>query len=251
MKIDSLQFEDQSNELTVNLCPNPFKKDSYIGKIARQTVTLNTLARRIKENDTGLSDYTIFNVAGQLKKECLKALKRGQAVNILGLGTIYIIPNGSISAASPRDALSKKLTLRFTPSEDALSAVSDVKINLIPLSDSSPKINMIESLPKGNDGEVFAGRITRISGDKLRIAGDGSGIFLYKTDENGEIINESEIRISEDFVIRNTRSLLEFYIPDDIESGEYRIKLLTRFLAKDLMRKSLESALSNIITIRA
>ena len=67
MKIDSLQFEDQSNELTVNLCPNPFKKDSYIGKIARQTVTLNTLARRIKENDTGLSDYTIFNVAGQVK----------------------------------------------------------------------------------------------------------------------------------------------------------------------------------------
>lgn len=74
MKNDSLQFEDKSNELTVKLRSNPFNRNTYIGSIARQTVSLNTLARRIKENDTGLSDYTIFNVAGQLKKESLKAL---------------------------------------------------------------------------------------------------------------------------------------------------------------------------------
>lgn len=251
MKNDSLQFEDKSNELTVKLRSNPFNRNTYIGSIARQTVSLNTLARRIKENDTGLSDYTIFNVAGQLKKESLKALQRGQAVNVLGLGTLYMIPDGSFSATSASGALSKKLTLRFSPSEDALDAVSDVKINFVAVSDNSPQINSVEPFPKSESGEFTAGKMVHINGDRLKIAGEESGIFLCALDEDGIPVAGSEVKIEEGQIIRNKVKELEFFIPAGIKAGNYQIKLVTRYLNSSKERKSSLSTMSDTIRITA
>ena len=204
-----------------------------------------------KENDTGLSDYTIFNVAGQLKKESLKALQRGQAVNILGLGTLYMIPDGTFSVSSPNDALSRKLTLRFSPSEDALNAVSDVKINFVAVSDSSPQINSVEPIPRGESDEFIAGKMIHISGDKLKIAGKGSGIFLCRVDAEGTPIAGSEVQVEEGLIIRNKTKELDFFIPAGIETGDYQIKLITRYLSATKERKSIISTMSDTIHITA
>ena len=252
MSQDSLQLSDTGNKLTVTLHKNPFDAQSYIGSISRQTVTLNTLAKRIKENDAGLSEYTIFNVAGQLKKEALNAIKRGQAVNVLGLGTLYMVPDGTVSLYSPDDALSKKISLRFTPSSDATDAVSDLKINLVTVSDPAPQINSIMSLPSVDGENVFkAGKAISISGDKLKIGGEDSGIFLCKADDEGNVSSAAQVQVGERLIVRNKMRELEFFIPSDLAPGSYRIKLVTRSSGGSTMRKTALTALSDTISITA
>ena len=249
MKQDSLQFMDKNNELTVSLRVNPFDSTTYLGCVARQTINLNVLAKRIRENDTGLSDYTIFNVAGQLKREMLKALCRGQAVNVLGLGTLYLTVDGTVPADSPDSVLSKKLKVHFTPSDDALQAAGGVKINLMTMPDVSPRISLVESYPRGDSGAEFvAGKAVHIRGDRLKIAGKDSGIFLCRADGTGASVQD--VQIPENLIMVNRTRELEFFIPADIVSGEYRIKLVTRYVSSSWMRKSgAVSAMSDIIYI--
>ncbi len=96
---DSLQIKDEDNKLVIALRNNPFstEKRNFIGSIPRDTLTISNLAARVKDGDRGLDEYTVLKAAGLLKKECLMAIRRGQAVNLMGLCTCPADGNGSIS----------------------------------------------------------------------------------------------------------------------------------------------------------
>ncbi|MBP5158207.1 MAG: hypothetical protein ILP18_10100, partial [Treponema sp.] len=107
---DSLQIKDEDNKLVIALHNNPFstEKRNYIGSIPRDTLTISNLAARVKDGDRGLDEYTVLKAAGLLKKECLRAIRRGQAVNLMGLCTMFIVPEGTVDGENPSAALSQK-----------------------------------------------------------------------------------------------------------------------------------------------
>ena len=92
--------------------------------------------------------------------------------------------------------------------------------------------------------------MVHISGERLKVAGEGSGIYLIRTDENGNPADSNPVKISDELIVRNKLRELEFFIPAGLEAGNYRIRIATRYVASGPERKSLVSCMSEVITIR-
>ena len=253
---DSLKIKDEDNKLVIALHTNPFssEKKNYIGSIPRDTLTLSNLAARVKDGDRGLDEYTVLKSAGLLKKECLGAIRRGQAVNLLGLCTMFIAPEGTVDGTNPSAALSQKLALHFSPTAEARDAVSGLKITKVIVNDGQPQIDGMLRLPGEEISNTFtAGKAIRLTGTRLKVAGEGSGLYLCPADENGTISEDKSdwIQIPESQFARNKPGKLEFFIPDDVSEGNYRIKLRTFFCSGKKDLKSAISTVSDVITIRS
>ena len=251
---DSLQIKDEDNKLVIALHTNPFssEKKNYIGSIPRDTLTISNLAARVKDGDRGLDEYTVLKAAGLLKKECLMAIKRGQAVNLLGLCTMFIAPEGSVDSSNPKAALTQKLTLHFSPTAEALESVSGLKITKVIVNDCLPQIDGMLRLPGEEVSNSFmAGKAIRLTGSKLKIGGKDAGLFLCPADDNGNISKErtdwTEIPLNQ-FSCNKPRRL-EFFIPDNQPMGSYRIMLRTSYCSNTTERKTAISAVSEPITI--
>ena len=253
---DSLQIKDEDNKLVIALHTNPFspEKRNFIGSIPRDTLTISNLAARVKDGDRGLDEYTVLKAAGLLKKECIRAIRRGQAVNLMGLCTMFTAPEGTVDGANPSSALSQKLALRCSPTVEAQEAVSGLKITKVIVNDSQPQIDGMLRLPGEEVSNTFtAGKAIRLTGAKLKIAGVDSGLYLCPADENGTISQDKAnwIRIPESQFSCNKPGKLEFFIPDDVAEGTYRIKLRTFFCHGKQNLKSAISTVSDVIQIRS
>ena len=253
---DSLKIKDEDNKLVIALHTNPFssEKKNYIGSIPRDTLTISNLAARVKDGDRGLDEYTVLKSAGLLKKECLGAIRRGQAVNLLGLCTMFIAPEGTVDGTNPSAALSQKLALHFNPTAEARDAVSGLKITKVIVNDGQPQIDGMLRLPGEEISNTFTtGKAIRLTGTRLKISGEDSGLYLCPADENGTISEDKSdwIQIPESQFACNKPGKLEFFIPDDIAEGSYRIKLRTFFCSGKKDLKSAISTVSDVITIRS
>ncbi len=252
---DSLQIKDEDNKLVIALHTNPFspEKRNFIGSIPRDTLTISNLAARVKDGDRGLDEYTVLKAAGLLKKECLRAIRRGQAVNLMGLCTMFIAPEGTVDGTNPSAALSQKLALRFSPTAEAQDAVSGLKITKVIVNDGQPQIDGMLRLPGEELSDTFtAGKAVRLIGNKLKVAGEGSGLYLCPADENGNISQDNAdwIQIPENQFSCNRPRQLEFFIPDGIAEGKYRIKLWTFFSKNGQNLKTAISTVSDVIKIQ-
>ena len=253
---DSLKIKDEDNKLVIALHTNPFssEKKNYIGSIPRDTLTISNLAARVKDGDRGLDEYTVLKSAGLLKKECLGAIRRGQAVNLLGLCTMFIAPEGTVDGTNPSAALSQKLALHFSPTAEARDAVSGLKITKVIVNDGQPQIDGMLRLPGEEISDTFtAGKAIRLTGTRLKVAGEGSGLYLCPADENGTISEDKAdwIQIPESLFACNKSRQLEFFIPDDIAEGSYRIRLKTFFSKSGQNLKTAISTVSDVIQIRS
>ncbi|MCR5621657.1 MAG: DUF4469 domain-containing protein [Treponema sp.] len=252
---DSLQIRDEDNKLVIALRNNPFstEKRNFIGSIPRDTLTISNLAARVKDGDRGLDEYTVLKSAGLLKKECIRAIRRGQAVNLLGLCTMFIAPEGTVDGENPAASLSQKLALRFSPTEEARKAVSGLKITKFIVNDGQPQIDGMLRLPGETPSDSFvAGKAVRLVGSRLKVAGEDSGLYLCPADANGNISSDRAdwTKIAEDQFSCNRPRRLEFFIPDDIAEGSYCIALRTSFNGSKKERKKAISTVSGVIKIQ-
>ena len=251
---DSLRINDEDNKLVIALHSNPFskEKDSYIGSIPRDTLTISNLAARIKDSDRGLDEYTVLKAAGLLKKECLTAIRRGQAVNLMGLCTMFIAPEGTVDANNPSTALSQKLALRFTPTAEARDIASGMKITKVIVNDGQPQIDGMQSLPGEIPTDRFrAGKAVRLIGNRLKVAGENSGLFLCPADKDGNISKDGTdwIQVEKAQFSFNKPKRLEFFIPDGTPPGSYRITLKTSYGCNGRDLKTAISTVSKVIDI--
>ena len=252
---DSLQIKDEDNKLVIALRTNPFssEKKNFIGSIPRDTLTISNLAARVKDSDRGLDEFTVLKAAGLLKKECIRAIRRGQAVNLMGLCTMFIAPEGTVDGANPSSALSQNLALRFSPTAEAQDAVSGLKITKVIVNDGQPQIDGMLRLPGEELSDTFtAGKAVRLTGTRLRVAGNDSGLYLCPADGNGNISqNRADwIQKLQDQFSCNRPKQLEFFIPDDVAEGSYRIMLRTSFCNCRKELKTAISTVSDVIKIR-
>lgn len=118
-------FSDTNGMGEVKLYVNnlPSGKRFY-GRFDRATVDMKTLIARIKEKGTATSKIDMLAVVGHVKEEIVAAVKNGEAVNLMDLGTVFISPIGSVNSTSGDEEMS--LTVKFTPSILLKDAVREV-----------------------------------------------------------------------------------------------------------------------------
>lgn len=167
--------------LSVTLRKNQFsaEENSFIGRVTRNTVTLENLIASISEKNAGVSPYMIQHMANLLGDEMLSAYQNAKAVDVLGLGTLYISVAGSVSGENPGESSIPGFKLNFTPSSRAQETVDSLKVDKVIIADSSPVIDIIiNTFNQNEEHNLIKGKGVKNSGSKLKLLDDDAGIWF-------------------------------------------------------------------------
>ena len=249
-----INFEDTDGKGTVTLVQNPFDTGSkYYAKFDRTTINIDHLIARIQKKEVGTNAITAKHFASLFKADILEALSRGEAVNLLDLGTLYIAPNGKISGDTPETANIQGFQVKFTCSKLTNQAVSSIAIKKIVMSDTNPIIGEMTDLYTGLTGfEFTAQKSMRIDGTRLKISGDEGGVFFAPVTEKGNPDEDETKWIKVEKLFRNAAKILEFFLPASLETETpYCIVLKTNSTKGNQTKKNYSIVNSEIVTIKA
>ena len=247
-------FKNADSILSVTLRKNLFATEgkSFVGRVTRNTVTLENLIASITEKNEGISPYMIQHVANLLRDEMLKACQNAKAVDVLGLGTIYISVAGSVSGENPGESSIPGFKLNFTPSPSAQEALDSIKVDKVIIANSNPVIDrIINTFDQNEERKLFKGKGVKIVGSKLKILGDDSGIWFAPLDSEGNANKDEEswLSVNQKTISHNKPKMLEFYVPDNLSDTNYKIVIRTRYCSGDKELKSPITAFSKTVTI--
>ena len=213
-----------------------------VGKVSERTVSLRNIIADIKKNHKCfLTEETLFYAAQTLGEAYFERLRRGFAVDVLGLGKIYHALDGTF--VSQHDVPSKrpKIVPRFTPSKVVAAACKKLKCMNLYESDVSPKIYTVETFPRGANGEVAVRSLIKVSGRNIKVAGEGAGVFFVpKTD--GETV-----AVPPEKIWKNFPQSLEFHIPNDVMPGTYDLEVRTRWSRSGRVKNEMCCAAAEIV----
>ena len=246
------KFLDSEGSGKITLYANRLnERRIFYGKFERNTIDTNTLIARIQKRKAGTNELALQQTAGFLKEEILEALSRGESVNVLDLGTMYLSINGKYNGKTFDSGEKQLFAAKFTPSQLANSAISKVGIKEISVADNSPVITSVTNvITDKTDGMLTKGKSVHIKGERLKIGGEKGGVFLCPLNENKEPVQDESSWIPCTVITWNTAKNLEFFLPDELESGaEYKILLRTYYRKKDEFSKSAREVFSEVVTI--
>lgn len=247
-------LENSSSILSVTLHENKFTNDgTYYATVSRNTATFKNILSEIAEDNKGMDPFMLQFAAILIQKKILKMLEQGKAVNVLDLGTMYIAMKCNAKGKSDVTG-NGNFYIKFTPSALANEAISSLGVDKIVYADGSPEITVTTDLSTGKeDGTLSAGKPCRIRGGRLKIGGDGSGLFFAPVDSDGKMNTDESTwsTVESTAVFRNKPTELNFFVPAALTSGGYKMVLRTAYLSKDRSRKSIVETTSGVVNVSA
>lgn len=242
-------YTDHDNKINVVIHQNQFSdnENSYYGKVTRNTVTLEQLIKGILDDNqntnTGLNAYILNFAMDRMKARILAEIKAGNAVSLLDLGTLYLGLKGSFTmhmGSSDISALKgKELTVGFTPSEDILNAVSRLKVGSVSLCRKAPAVNTVINLATKEEGTSLGiGKGAELKGSRLKVAGDGCGIFFVPVGTDGTMNTDEEswVQVEAANIFKNYPKSLIFQVPAALAAGTYAIAVRTLYSGTTMLK---------------
>ena len=206
--------------------------NGYYGKFNRNTVTTRTLIARIQARKAGTNELNVQEIAGFLKEEILAALRNGEAVNVMDLGTLFIATKGKYDGSSfAAEGGRPPLQVKFTPSGLTQGTVENIRIEDVRLSDAAMRIQSVLDRYTGEENRIVTvGKEVSLKGELLKVGGTDSGVFLSPVDGDGNASQDRSTWLRCEKLTRNGSRDLCFYIPDSVvpETG-YRILVRSQF----------------------
>lgn len=230
--------------------------DSSYAKVQRTTAGMNNVIATILTKSKLFDEATLVASVLLFKESILDLLSQGIAVNLFELGTLYPNVQGGIKSLNPDTTEIPSLTLGFSPSKEALSAVSKAEIANTQQEESLPVISTIEDLSTHKtDFTVTVNMPIRIKGRRVKIAGDQSqvGLFFAKNDENGFYDKDEStwIKVKEENFFKNTSTFLEVILKEDLIPGQkYTLIIRTATGRGNFVNKTIRTLVfDKIITV--
>ena len=240
-------YDKSTKHVNVVVYDNNLSEDgaSY-AKVTRNTATADNLIADIAESATNRFEQPYLMYAASLFKTAILAkLAAGEAVNLFDLGVLYLTARGGITSESPTTSDIPTLSVGFTPSTTTKEAVADVEISAVQKSDSSPSIASVMDYTTGStDGTLTAGCAVSVYGQRLKVAGDGSGVWFSPVGEDGSY-DETAEGIEVTLLVKNMPSELSFQLPDGVTTGSYYIVVKTAATNGSYVCKTLKTGVSS------
>lgn len=256
-------FTDHENKINVVIHQNRFSdsENSYYGRITRNTVTLEQLIKGILDDNqntsTGLNAYMLNFAMDRMKSRILAELKAGNAVSLLGLGTLYPTIKGSFTMDADNADVSaikgKGLTVGFTPSDDTLTVISKLRIGSVSHTLRAPAVNTVVNLATKETGYALsAGKGAELVGSRLKITGEGGGVYFIPVSEAGEMEGDEGawVHVPEEDILKNYPKSLIFQVPDSLETGKrYVVAVRTLYCGGNTELKTPVTGYSPVVEI--
>lgn len=233
----------RETNFAVTLTPCNFKKNTYIAHVPRKTVTTDQILDLVASHNQGIDRYQVGHAMELLKKEILEQAELGFAVDIMEICKLYIAPISSVKSLTPEAESVTGFEARFAANDGLKEKLKFVTASVTAVVDSAPQISQIENPVDGSsDGKLRATFGARLRGKKLKVGGESGGIYFIPLEEDGSA-NQDEtswIKVPDDFVTKNSSTILEFYLPRTIPTGEsYFIAVRTSIRGKSELKSPL------------
>lgn len=203
------------------------KKEIEFANVSRKTADIDSILTLVSKYDTGINRLMIQHCVGLFKRAVLEKLESGSAVNLLGLGTMFI------NAAFNEDG-KPELSVGFTPSDEAMDAVKNLDIVVTDYVSQNPEIEEVVDLKtRTTDGTVCAGKDIKVSGKRLKLVDSKTGmayLAFAPCSADGMITEPDQakwVKVIASELSVNKPSELQFYIPDSLPEGTYKIQVNT------------------------
>lgn len=226
----SSEFKNSTNKVSVSIRKTVFaENETFVGRVSRNTVNIDNLITEICEKNPAYNEYELKKFAKDLKTGILSNLANAKSVNLLDLGTLYIALSGGMKVAPKTANEISSLTVKFTPSKVLVDSVAKIEIDKIVYTDSAPLVSSVTCLWDGAaEKTVVSGKLVSITGNKLKLEGDESGLFFCSVAEDGSA-EADESKWIKCVVTRNLPKTLEAYAPDTLAVGSgYVLAIKTR-----------------------
>jgi len=247
-------LKNSSSILSVTLHENNFTKDgTYYATVSRNTATFKNILSEIAEDNKGMDPFMLQFAAILIQKKILKMLEQGKAVNVLDLGTMYIAMKCNAKGKSDVSE-SGNFYIKFTPTNLTNEAISSLSVDKIVYADGSPEITAIADLSNAEaNGSITKGKPCRITGSRLKLGGETWGIYFAPVDSDGKMNSDESqwTKVNESNLFRNKPTELNFFVPDSLSEGSYRIVLRTSYLGKGTSRKTMLESMSEVISVKS
>lgn len=219
-KINS-EFRTADNTVRVTILENHLGTiDGYYGRIERNRINIDNIIKEITDSSSKHSEYELKEFASMIKNRVLSHIEAGDSIDLMDLGVLYPAFQTGMRERPKTVGDLPQFDLRFTPSDDSAKAVSKINVTTIVFSDSNPMIQKVETLWGGGIENVLkAGKVTRISGKKLKLDVDEK-LYLVPIENDKPCGEEKWIVIEDNDIAKNQPSSIEFYTPMYIEAGQ-------------------------------
>lgn len=252
--VTKITFDDNGGKGTLTMYKNPFKNGrKYYARFDRDTITMEQVIARIQKRELGTNALMVQHITGLIKAEILEALSRGEAVNVLDLGTLFITADASAESGNTADLTVAGFSAGFTPSALTNSTLKSLSVRKVTISDNSPSIEQLfDTYTEEVCDEFPAGTRVRVAGSHLKLGGETHGLYLCPSDGGGIQDDETQwTPIEENLLKVNLARKIEFIIPCGQAAGPYRILLRTSYAGGAKSLKTVHTVQSGIIRVTA
>lgn len=251
-EVTKITFADNGGKGTLTMHKNPFKNGrKYYARFDRDTITMEQVIARIQKRELGTNALMVQHITGLIKAEILEALSRGEAVNVLDLGTLFITADAYAENGNADDLTVSGFSAGFTPSALTKGTLKSLSVRKVTIANNSPCIEQLfDTYTETASDEFAAGTRVRITGSHLKIGGETHGLYLCPSDGGDISDDESQWTPIEGSLVKvNLSRRIEFIIPREQAAGSYRIILRTSYAGGARSLKTVHTVLSDIIRV--
>lgn len=240
--------EKNTMTLPVALYPNNFMQDKSEGAAYHaKTIILGVCDDELVADD--LISAGLAN--GRSKEQILKDLENERNVKLTRLAQSFIVDDGinryQLSVKGPFSSESEQ----FSNEKHSIEISSHAKPNAKKLfakasvvirqgNSRKPEITEVKDLKSMSENALTKGGFLEIKGTNIKVCGDNADVGLYfeGVDDSAKTV----MLQAKDLGI-NTQGRIACVVPQELEAGTYRIKIVTQFMGGNtLFRKEPQTA---------
>ena len=221
-----LEYTLEDNELTE-------KQGDLRAQVVNVTsYTQNDIVDRIMKIGAGLTRSDISSVVEAEKQVITDIIAEGGAVNT---ELFHAFPSIAGVFDTPDEAFDygkHKIKINLHPGIVLRSAVSRIKPKRVAAVLTGTVITSVTALKTGSvNGSLTPGRDLKLSGSKLKLAGNQAEVGLYFVPAGGG----AELKVDPSDIVVNNPSEVIAVIPP-LAAGTYRVRLVTQYTSGTLLK---------------
>jgi hypothetical protein len=207
-------------------------------------VKLEDIVEALVEEGTEFARETLVDIIGRYNRMSAKLAVSGYDVDT---GLVYLRPVvRGVFYDKSYDPEKNSLYVLATQSKDIREAVAQTHVDVMGEAPSVMQILLVENMvTHAADGTITRGRNAQVNGSYIKIAGNHPDVGVYLVTVDGA----STHHLPADSIVKNEPSSLLLFIPADIPTGDYRLRIVTQFSRQKLLTLPREATYHVPLTI--
>ncbi|MEC5173369.1 DNA-binding domain-containing protein [Chryseobacterium nepalense] len=238
------------HKIKAYLYDNVLTKDNpndYIARtVSERPLTVQQICEAaVNRGGADVSASAMAHATELFLKEMAYQLCDGYSVN-----TGYFTASTTIRGVfdSPAETFNKdkhSIIFQFNQGEKLRAEIPTIEVNILGVADASSMILQVKDVKSGSVNDLLTpGRNLRISGSKLKLAGDDPSVGIFFTDT----VSQASTPVEASDIVTNNPSELMVVIPA-LPAGTYQLKVVTQYAQGNLLKEPRTAVLDKVLTV--